>query len=59
MVRVWPFPIQDLTWSPKPALLQPGDDRGESALAAVAEYLAQHDRNHSRFELAERALERR
>jgi len=40
-------------------LLELGDDGGESALAAIAEHFAQHDRNHSRLELTEGALERR
>ncbi len=40
-------------------LLKLGDDGGEPALAAIAENFAQHDRNHSRLELAECAFERR
>jgi len=43
----------------KAGLLELGDDRRESALAAVAEHLAQHDRDHRRLKLAEGAFERR
>src|SRR5229473_3630085 len=38
-------------------LLQLGDDRGEPALAAIAEHFAEHDREYGAAELAECALE--
>ncbi len=43
----------------KAGLLQLGDDRVQSALAAIAEHFAQHHRDHSGLKLAECAPERR
>jgi hypothetical protein len=38
-------------------LLQFGDDGGQTALIAAAQYLAQHNRQNGTFQLSERALE--
>src|ERR1700722_678913 len=40
-------------------LLQLGNDRRQSALIAVAQYLAQHNRQNSALQLSEHALEGR